>query len=227
VPDYVPGPGEPIGPPPSAHADYTTPEYGSYDTIREKKWESCRGIGHSFGYNQNEGPDDYISVEKLVRMFVDVVSKNGNLLLDVGPMADGTIPDLQIERLNGLGAWLAVNGEAIFATRPWVTAEGAALTDGEAKIGVRFTQGGQQDGQASKSLYATLLDTPQSRQVTLPQLRAAEGATATLLGQAAPLAWQQQDDALIITLPGGMAAAPAHALKITPAPQHTGPQAGG
>jgi len=77
------------------HFDFTTPEYASYDKITEPKWEATRGIGFSFGYNRNESIDVYLSVEELVRSFVDVVSKNGNLLLNVGPMADGTIPALQ------------------------------------------------------------------------------------------------------------------------------------
>lgn len=102
----------------SQHSDFTTPEYTSYDHIVEKKWEATRGIGYSFGYNQNEGPENYLSVQELVHSFVDIVSKNGNLLLNVGPMADGTIPALQRERLEGLGTWLRVNSEAIYGTRP-------------------------------------------------------------------------------------------------------------
>ncbi len=64
-----------------------TPEYTSFSEIREEKWEACRGIGHAFGYNQVEGPAHYLSIEDLGRSFVDLVSKNGNLLLNVGPMA--------------------------------------------------------------------------------------------------------------------------------------------
>ena len=74
------------------HHDFETPEYASFSEIRKKKWESCRGIGASFGYNRIEGFEQYQSVESLVRSLVDIVSKNGNLLLNVGPMADGTIP---------------------------------------------------------------------------------------------------------------------------------------
>jgi len=211
LPERIPGPGEMINPPPAPHADYTTPEYATYKNITEKKWEATRGIGHSFGYNQNEGVADYLSLEELVRSFVDIVSKNGNLLLNVGPMADGTIPDLQRERLLGLGAWLKVNGEAIFGTRPWVTAEGSSSED----IPVRFTQ---KDG----SLYAALLDTPHTAEITLNGLRADDATTVHLLGHAEALAWSQQADNLTVTLPVGMSDAPAHALKITPIPQHLG-----
>lgn len=196
-----------VPPPPSPHSDFTTPEYAAYTEIVEKKWEATRGIGHSFGYNQNEGPDDYLSVEELVRSFVDIVSKNGNLLLDVGPMADGTIPPLQRERLLGLGAWLRVNGDAIFDTRPWVKADG--ITSGS--IAVRFTQ---KEG----SLYATLLDTPEAGQVTIEKLRAADGATVELLGSTGKLAWRQTTVGIAVTLPT-LPASPAHVLKITPMPQ--------
>ena len=103
---------------PSVHSDFTTPEYSTHRTLIAKKWETCRGLGYSFGYNRNETAAHMLSVNELVQMLVDIVSKNGNLLLNVGPMADGTISALQVERLEGLGAWLAVNGEAIFGTRP-------------------------------------------------------------------------------------------------------------
>ena len=194
-------------PPPAPHSDYTTPEYSAYTEIVEKKWEATRGIGHSFGYNQNEGPDDYLSVEELVRSFVDIVSKNGNLLLDIGPMADGTIPALQRERLLGLGAWLDVNGEAIFDTRPWVTANGTT----SAGIGVRFTQ-------KAGAVYATLLDTPTRGTITLEKLNAAAGTTVTLCGADGALNWTQQDGGLSVTLPV-LPDSPAHVLKITPAPR--------
>jgi alpha-L-fucosidase len=191
------------------HFDFRTPEYTSYSDILDYKWECVRGIGHSFGYNQNEGPDDYISVDKLVHMFVDIVSKNGNLLLGVGPTADGTIPALQVDRLLGLGKWLGVNGEAIFSTRPYTRAEGET-TEGDA---VRFTRKGE-------TVNAILLGTPAPHdgQVTLVGLRAAPGTTVRLLGHDSALAWEQVGDDLRVRLPDGLPASPAHAVAITPAP---------
>ena len=79
-------------------------------------WEECRGIGRSFGYNQNEGPEDYNTSEDLIRLLVDIVSRGGNLLLIVGPKADGTIPDIMADRLREIGTWLEKNGEAIYET---------------------------------------------------------------------------------------------------------------
>ena len=189
------------------HHDFETPEYASFSEIREKKWESCRGIGASFGYNRIEGVEQYQSVESLVRSLVNIVSKNGNLLLNVGPMADGTIPPMQVERLEGIGRWLEVNGEAIYATRPWTVAESS--TDGG--IDVRFTQAGG-------SLFATLLDTPDALQFEIGGLKMDESANVQLLGRPGELAWRQTDGGVAISMTGGLADAPAHALKITPAP---------
>jgi alpha-L-fucosidase len=208
LPDHVPGPREMFMSPPAGHYDYTTPEYASYAQVTQHKWEATRGIGRSFGYNANEGADDYLSITELVRSLVDIVSKNGNLLLNVGPMADGTIPDLQRDRLLGLGAWLDVNGEAIFETRPWLSAEGRC-GDGTR---VRFTQ-------REDALYAILLATPATRDVLLEDLLAADGTEVRLLGQPDPLIHRQAAGGLQVTLPAGLTDAAAHALKVTPRPR--------
>ncbi|MEZ4725871.1 MAG: alpha-L-fucosidase [Caldilineaceae bacterium] len=190
------------------HFDFETPEYTSFREIRTKKWESCRGIGASFGYNAMEGPEQYQSVENLVRSLVDIVSKNGNLLLNVGPMADGTIPPLQLERLLGLGQWLDVNGDALFDTRPWQVAEG--ITDDG--IDVRFTQKGD-------SLYATLLDTPPTTQFVLTGLQAAEETTIHVLGQSAPVTWRRREEGILVELAQPLSPGPAHSLQIPLQPE--------
>lgn len=99
--------------------DFTTAEYLTGNRSMDKKWEMCRGLGLSFGYNQNEGDETVISGPDLVRILVEYVSHNGNLLINVGPRADGTIPEIQADRLRKLGAWLKRHGEAIYGTRPW------------------------------------------------------------------------------------------------------------
>jgi alpha-L-fucosidase len=188
-------------------SDYTTPEYAKYDKITEKKWESCRGLGLSFGYNQVEGPEQVIAPDKLVALLVDIVSKNGNLLLDVGPRANGSISDIQLDRLNQLGAWLAVNGEGIFDSRPWVKASATATG-----VDIRFTR-------KANSLYAFLLSRPAGNTLTIPGVRAAGNTEAEILGVSGKAMIKDRDGVLVVesrnTLPTTLAAT----VKLTPAPE--------
>ena len=113
------------------HCDFRTPEYEMVHTRSEQKWELARGVGHSFGANRYERPEDIVSATELIQLFCDVVAKNGNLLIGVGPRPDGTIPESQQAPLLGLGAWLGTNGEAVYGSRPWAIAESEAV-DGDA-----------------------------------------------------------------------------------------------
>ena len=119
--------------------DYTTTEYDSLGNSsgqgmrKHRPFEECRGVGHSFAFNRAENYDIYDSRETSVRKLIDLVSKGGVLLLDVGPTADGRIPLIMVDRLLAIGDWLKINGEAIkgadrspFTETPWgrATAKG-------------------------------------------------------------------------------------------------------
>lgn len=107
------------------HGGYLTVEYGNLKDQSadmnsiSKPWEECKGMGFSFGYNKNENLEDYATSEQLIHDLIDKVSKGGNLLLNIGPTADGRIPVIMQQRLDDMGDWLKVNGEAIYSTRKW------------------------------------------------------------------------------------------------------------
>ena len=101
------------------HGGYWTTEYTPGMSGMNHAWEESRGMGFSYGYNRAENSDHYHTGRELVVMLVDLVSRGGNLLLDIGPNADGTIPAIMEDRLLQIGAWLKLNGEAIYGTKPW------------------------------------------------------------------------------------------------------------
>jgi alpha-L-fucosidase len=185
------------------HADFETPEYTHFDAIRTKKWEETRGVGLSFGYNRAEGETETIAPKDLIDLLADIVSKNGNLDLGVGPEADGSISPIQLQRLQILGTWLKQNGEAIYGTRPWTRATG----DTDDATPLRFTQ-------KAGNLYAILLGKPQPGSLLLHTVTARPGSTITLLGSTESLAWKQENGDLRVTLPATLPGSYAYVLSI-------------
>ncbi len=107
------------------HGGFHTTEYdlihnGNSDNVQfSHPWEECRGMAGSFGYNRNEILDDYSTSEELVHILINKVARGGNLLLNIGPTADGRIPEIMQQRLADMGVWLNVNGDAIYNTRKY------------------------------------------------------------------------------------------------------------
>ncbi len=192
--------GESVG---AKHGDFPTVECAKHHQLRSEPWEAVRSIGNSFGYNEQESPGDYLTGDELARMLADVVSKNGNLLLNIGPKSDGTVPREQRTPLLDLASWLRVNGEAIYDTRPWYRAEGET-GDGQP---VRFTT-------RPGTLYAIVLERPPRLSLELPDLElkriprptpaagAEDELAVSLLGCEQPVRWRVSDGSVEIGLPG-------------------------
>ncbi|KAL1705868.1 glycoside hydrolase family 29 protein [Schizophyllum commune] len=124
----------------SNQTDFVTPEYATFSAQLSQKWESSAGIDpFSYGYNSDTPSDGYANASTLIPQLVDIVSKGGNYLLDIGPMANGTIVDEEAEPLREIGAWLAHSGEAIYGTRPWFVQPSSAPADGLADVRVTTT----------------------------------------------------------------------------------------
>ncbi|WP_240499983.1 alpha-L-fucosidase [Sphingomonas montana] len=198
-------------------------ERGKLDALRLLPWQTDTSVSiKSWGYAQD---DNYRTPKSLIADMIDVVSKNGNLLLNVGPKADGTIPDEIQTVLRGMGAWLGTNGEAIYGTRPWkYFGEGPSVTvTGEKKenpnrtwstADIRFTTKGD-------TLYALGLERPADGRVLVKTLYtgtpylARPIAAVTLLGTAAPVRWEQTARGLAVTLPSDPGGTMPYALKLT------------
>jgi alpha-L-fucosidase len=175
-------------------------------------------MGFSYGYNRNEPLGNYRSGRELIWMLADLVARGGNLLLNVGPTADGRIPEVMQDRLREIGEWLAVNGEAIYGTRAWTRSaqwtEGTMPKQGFGEYRVAYDileMAGQspRKGAAVKqvfftkkpgALYAITPGWPGTTLV-LKDVRPVATATVTMLGMDRPLTWRQRGADLVIETP--------------------------
>jgi alpha-L-fucosidase len=199
--------------------DFQTPERRNITRIFNIPWETCDALDPtSWGYNRRTPDDKYMTTNELVDYLADIVSKGGNLLIDIGPKADGTIPEVMQDRLRGAGAWLKVNGEAIYGTKPWsVYGEGPTneeigswdKQDGEYlfKAGdIRFTRKGN-------VLYVILLEWPGS-EITINSLKGVKINKLSLLGSDENISWQQLQEGLSVSLPSNPVSPYANTLKL-------------
>jgi len=200
------------------HGGYWTTEYAAGLKDGAHPWEESRGMAYSYGLNRAERVDDYKTAREFILVLIDLVSRGGNLLLDIGPAADGTIPPIMEQRLLEIGDWLKVNGEAIYGTRAagrscqWT--EGTRPKQEYGRFMVKYSLL-EQVGQAPKNgfavkqvfftrkpdaLYAITAGWP-GKQLVLHGVRAPADAKVTMLGVPGTLKTATAGDALAITSP--------------------------
>lgn len=196
-------------------------ERGKSDQIKPYPWQTDTSIGKVFWFYQ-EDESDLKSVDHLIDDLVDIVSKNGNLLLNVGPRADGTIPESQQNVLREIGHWLQINGEAIYETRPWIKSgegpnKGTAgyMTDSQQSVytsqDIRFTT-------CKDTLYAIVLSWS-SDTVVIKSLAKGKSdfrpvSSVSMLGCTEQLEWKQTGEGLVVRFPKKQPTDYAHVLKI-------------
>jgi alpha-L-fucosidase len=200
------------------HGGYFTTEYGAGMPDASHPWEENRGMGFSYGYNRNEPLSNYRTARELVWMLADLVARGGNLLLNVGPTADGRIPEVMQDRLREMGEWLSVNGEAIYGTRTWTRSAqwtaGVMPKQGFGEYRVAYdilTMAGQEprDGTAVKQLFFTKKPdalyaiTPgwPGATLVLKDVTPAANTVVTMLGVTTALKWRRQGSDLVIETP--------------------------
>lgn len=193
-------------------------ERGVMDSINPYPWQTDTSIGdwfYSEGYK-------YKTTSEVVHMLTDIVSKNGNLLLNVVQLPDGSLPTEAMAFLTEMAVWMKINGEAIYGTRPWkIYGEGPTLPnsgtfneeDKYTAQDIRFTLKGS-------VLYATTLSSPEN-EVRIKSLGSGSTyldkpiKTVKLLGYNKNLTWKQEKDALVILLPAQLPTQHASSFKIS------------
>jgi alpha-L-fucosidase len=178
---------------PNYPGDYKTPEQRipNLSELDGKDWETCMTMNETWGYKSYA--NNWKSIETLVRNLIDIASKGGNYLLNVGPKADGTFPQESIDILKGMGAWMRVNGEAIYDTKaspfglfPWGRC-------------TKKDPDSYRDG-TNTTLYISVFDWPKDGKLTLPGLKN-KVSSAKLLANGAVLKTKKTKEGLDIFIP--------------------------
>ena len=170
------------------YENYTTPEQEVPEVPLDHPWESCITMGNSWSYVPG---DHYKSVQQIVQLLVKIVSRGGNLLMNIGPGPDGDWDPVAYERLQGISAWMKINGEGIYSSKsvaPYSTGN------------IYYTK-----AKNDKAIYAFML--ADQNIVVLPAtitVKVNKPKKVTLLGSKQHLKWKQQGDGIVISIPAGL-----------------------
>jgi alpha-L-fucosidase len=196
-------------------------ERGQLGDIRPLPWQTDTSVSNkSWGYIND---DTFKSPEFIVHQLIDIVSKNGNLLLNIGPRSDGTIPEEVQRVLLDVGVWLNVNGEAVYGTRPWrVYGEGPTKVAAGSFHDTETTNYKPEDFRFTTKgdvLYAIGLAWPSNGAASIHSLALTAGSSrvrsVTLLGNDSELKFDQRVDGLHLQLPAQAPAKYAYAVRVT------------
>ncbi|CAL4244285.1 unnamed protein product, partial [Meganyctiphanes norvegica] len=153
--------------------------HGSYKTCTDRynpgillpyKWENALTFdSHSWGYRRNAKISDYLSIEEVLKQLISTVSCGGNMLINIGPTKEGTLPAIMEERMRQMGRWLAINGEGIYASRPWHHQNDTLTPD------VWYTK-------KDDRVFAFSLNWPQDNKLTLGAVKSSQSTTISMLG---------------------------------------------
>jgi alpha-L-fucosidase len=173
---------------PNFPGDFKTPEQRIPDLseLDGKDWETCMTMNGTWGYKSYD--DKWKSAETMIRNLLDIASKGGNYLLNVGPKADGTFPAESIERLKAVGAWMKVNGEAIYGTK------------GSSLLPVTWGRCTRKERDGNTTLYLSVFDWPADGKLVVPGIKN-EVRSAVLLTTGKKIETSASEGGLNITLP--------------------------
>ncbi|XP_041348085.1 alpha-L-fucosidase-like [Gigantopelta aegis] len=158
---------------------YTCSDRYNPGTLQKHKFENAMTIDHySWGYRRNARLSDFLTMEELISTFVETVSCGGNMLMNVGPTKEGTIIPIFEERLQNMGLWLNVNGEAIYSTRPWAHQNDTVTKD------IWYTS-------KKDNVYAIVLSWPTEDTLVLGAPTPSESTTVSLLGYQSKFTWKK------------------------------------